>query len=155
AVTYRPPTPRYGPPPGSPRDTGPLPPGGRTDNGGWVPQAARPTAPLQRPPAPPSQGPQQSGQPRSSPGYAPGHRAAPPPPAPAPSSSYAERIRADELVPPRHVPPARGWRLALYRATFGLVNMGQGPDEVRQSELETKIKSTLRGHFKVGVMGKG
>jgi MinD-like ATPase involved in chromosome partitioning or flagellar assembly len=53
------------------------------------------------------------------------------------------------------VPPGRGWRLALFRATFGLVNLGQSPDEIRQAELESKIKSVLRGHYKIGVMGKG
>jgi MinD-like ATPase involved in chromosome partitioning or flagellar assembly len=36
-----------------------------------------------------------------------------------------------------------------------LINPGQGPDEIRQAELEAKIKSVLRGHYKVGVMGKG
>jgi MinD-like ATPase involved in chromosome partitioning or flagellar assembly len=53
------------------------------------------------------------------------------------------------------VPPSRGWRLAIFRATFGLVNLGQGPDETRQAELEAKIRGVLRGHYKVGVMGKG
>ncbi len=58
-------------------------------------------------------------------------------------------------MPPRRVPPSRGWRLALYKATFGLVNIGPSADEIRQAELEVKIKSVLRGHYKVGVMGKG
>jgi MinD-like ATPase involved in chromosome partitioning or flagellar assembly len=53
------------------------------------------------------------------------------------------------------VPPSRGWRLALYKATFGLVNLGQSPDEIHQAELENRIKSGLRGHYKIGVMGKG
>jgi MinD-like ATPase involved in chromosome partitioning or flagellar assembly len=43
----------------------------------------------------------------------------------------------------------------VYRATFGLINPGQSPDEIRQAELESKIKGVLRGHYKVGVMGKG
>ncbi|OBI81174.1 chromosome partitioning protein ParA [Mycobacterium sp. E740] len=64
-------------------------------------------------------------------------------------------MRADELVRPRRVPPSRGWRRALHRATFGLVNLGPGPDEVRQTELEAKIRGVLRGHYKIGVMGKG
>jgi len=58
-------------------------------------------------------------------------------------------------MPLRRVPPGRGWRLALYKATFGLVNIGPSVDERRQAELENKIKSVLRGHYKVGVMGKG
>lgn len=59
------------------------------------------------------------------------------------------------MVPLRRTPPARGWRLALYKATFGLVNLGQSPDEIQRAELVAKIKSVLRGHYKVGVMGKG
>jgi len=83
-------------------------------------------------------------------GYGPDPRMAPPP-----SGSYADRIRQDELVPPRRVPPGRGWRLAVFKATFGMVNLGQGPDEILQAQLEAKVRTPLRGHFKVGVMGKG
>jgi MinD-like ATPase involved in chromosome partitioning or flagellar assembly len=36
-----------------------------------------------------------------------------------------------------------------------MVNLGPGPDEIWQAQLEAKVRSTLRGHFKVGVMGKG
>jgi MinD-like ATPase involved in chromosome partitioning or flagellar assembly len=75
--------------------------------------------------------------------------------APPPTGSYADRIIRDELVPPKLVPPSRGWRLALFRLTFGMVNLGQSADEQRQAELEARIKSPLRGHFKIGVMGKG
>ncbi len=144
--------PRYGPPPGSPRDTGPMPTVNRQDDNAWgqppawqPPHSTRPagqTAP-QQPPASPRPG--QPWPPQS-------HGAEAPPPPPA---SYAERIRVDELMPPRRVPPSRGWRLALYKATFGLVNIGPSADEIRQAELEAKIKSVLRGHYKVGVMGKG
>jgi len=74
---------------------------------------------------------------------------------PAPPASYAEGIRVDELWPARRVPPIRGWRLALYKATFGLVHVGPSADEIRLAELEAMIKSVLRGHYKVGVMGKG
>jgi MinD-like ATPase involved in chromosome partitioning or flagellar assembly len=147
--------PRYGPPPGSPRDTGPLPTGNRPDDGAWSqqpgwqqpPRAARPAGQNQ-PPPPPGAPTSQPWPPQS---YAQG-TVPPPPPSPA---SYADRIRADELVPARRVPPGGGWRLALYRATFGRVNLGPSPGEIRQAELESKIKSSLRGHYKIGVMGKG
>jgi MinD-like ATPase involved in chromosome partitioning or flagellar assembly len=69
--------------------------------------------------------------------------------------TYTERIRANAPVPPRKVLPGRGWRLALYKATFGLVNLGPSPEERRLAELEAKVRVPLRGHFKVGVMGKG
>ena len=152
----------YGPPPGSPPryrtaprlrtapERLPAVRPGRSQPAPWgqqPPQPPRPAAPAG------ARGPATDRtlrQPWPARRYAPG-RAAPPPP----SGSYADRIRADELVPARRVPPGRGWRLALYKATFGLVNLGQGPDEIRQAELEAKIRSVLRGHYKVGVMGKG
>jgi MinD-like ATPase involved in chromosome partitioning or flagellar assembly len=144
---------RYGPPPGSPRDTGPLP-ANRPDDGAWSqpsgwppPRGPRPTGQTASPPQQPSG--TRTGQSWPPQGYAPD--AAPPPP----TTSYADRIRADDLVPARKVAPTGGWRLALYKATFGMVNLGPSPDEIRQAELENKIKSTLRGHFKIGVMGKG
>jgi MinD-like ATPase involved in chromosome partitioning or flagellar assembly len=43
----------------------------------------------------------------------------------------------------------------VLKATFGVVNLGQSPDERRQAELETKVRSLLRGRYKVGVLGKG
>jgi MinD-like ATPase involved in chromosome partitioning or flagellar assembly len=39
--------------------------------------------------------------------------------------------------------------------TFGLVNLGMSPDEQRLAGLESKIRSLLRGHYKIGVLGKG
>ena len=127
----------------------------RPDDGTWNQQAAwqaqraaRPAGPGAPPPPRPG-GP--TGQPWPPQGYGSEATAAPPPP----PASYADRIRADDLVPARKVPPSRGWRLALYKATFGLVNLGPSADEIRQVELESKIKSVLRGHYKVGVMGKG
>lgn len=79
----------------------------------------------------------------------------PAPPAVGPPGSFAERIRADAVVPTRKPVPARGWRAALHKATFGLVNLGLSPDERRVAELEATIRGPLRGHFKIGVMGKG
>jgi MinD-like ATPase involved in chromosome partitioning or flagellar assembly len=66
-----------------------------------------------------------------------------------------DQIRSSELVPTRKIPPARGWRRVVLKATFGVVNLGQSPDERRQAELETKVRSLLRGRYKVGVLGKG
>ena len=145
--------PQFGPPQPSARDAPLFPPpsAGRVETGQWGGQSGS-QAP--RPPQPPRQPPQQwggwTGQPWPGPDYGPVTGAAPAPPA-----SYAERIRVDELMPRRRVLPSRGWRLALYKATFGLVNLGPSADEIRQAELENKIKSVLRGHYKVGVMGKG
>ena len=77
------------------------------------------------------------------------------PPTPPTNWSYVDSIRTSELVPTRKPPPGRGWRRAVYKATFGTVNLGQSPDELRQAALEAKIRSLLRGHYKIGVLGKG
>jgi MinD-like ATPase involved in chromosome partitioning or flagellar assembly len=69
--------------------------------------------------------------------------------------NYVDSIRSSELVPTRRTPPGRGWRKVLYIASFKLVNLGQSPDERYQGELETKIRSLLRGTYKIGVLGKG
>jgi MinD-like ATPase involved in chromosome partitioning or flagellar assembly len=148
--SFRQQAPRYNPPSGSPHDTGPPPVSNRSENAPWGQQPERQPPRQQRVAGPPNLGPP-PGQPWPGSGYGPDDRGTATPP----GGSYADRIRADDLVPTRRVPPSRGWRLALYRATFGTVNLGQGPDEIRQAELEAKIRSGLRGHYKVGVMGKG
>jgi len=157
---------RYGPPPGTPRDTGPLTPPNRPEpppQRQWNQQPNWPTTPPPPPPPPPQQqpqGPRPAAPPSPGPppygGWSPGPQAPDNRTAPAPpTGSYADRIRADDLVPSRRIPPSTGWRRALYRATFGLINVGQSPEEIRQAELEARIKAVLRGHYKVGVMGKG
>lgn len=135
---------RFGPPQGPPQQWGPPPP--HQQQPGW--QQGPPHRPGPPPPPPPGQ-PQYGtwqGQP-----YGPDPRLAPA----APTGSYADRIRADDLVPPRRPVPAAGWRRAVYKMTFGLVNPGPSPEEIRQAQFEARIKVVLRGHYKVGVMGKG
>ncbi|KRD07746.1 chromosome partitioning protein ParA [Mycobacterium sp. Root265] len=74
---------------------------------------------------------------------------------PPPPGSYADRIPVHDLVPVQRVPPGRGWRRLLFQASFGLINLGPSPDELRQAELEARIRGVLRGHYKIGVLGKG
>lgn len=135
---------------------GPPPPGPN-----W--QQPRPPAPA--PPLPGQSGPPPSGQPGPPPPGQPGAAPRPWPAAaygpdarisaPPPTGSYADRIRVNDLVPARRTPPQRGWRRLVYRASFGAINPGPSADELRQAELEAKIRGALRGHYKVGVMGKG
>jgi MinD-like ATPase involved in chromosome partitioning or flagellar assembly len=69
--------------------------------------------------------------------------------------SYTDRLRLADLVPARTREPSGGWRRLVFKASFGLINPGPSADQIRQTELEAKIQSMLRGHYKVGVMGKG
>lgn len=43
----------------------------------------------------------------------------------------------------------------VYAATFGLVNLGPSAVQRRRAELEAIVAAPLRGHYKVGVLGKG
>jgi MinD-like ATPase involved in chromosome partitioning or flagellar assembly len=95
--------------------------------------------PQPAPPHEPSTGPSEGGQESHGP-------AAPP---------FDWNYVDSELVPIRKVPPGRGWRRLVYNATFGLVNLGQSPGELRHAQLETKIRTLLRGRYKIGVLGKG
>lgn len=153
AVPSRPPV-DYVPPPTEPgthtADTGPIParrpapPPANRPPQGPPPRPPVPGPPPARPPAPP--GP---GQPYSAPPWPTvGH----PPPPPA---SYADRIPVHDLIPVQRTPPGRGWRRVLFQASFGLINLGPSPDELRQAELEATIRGVLRGHYKIGVLGKG
>lgn len=74
---------------------------------------------------------------------------------PAANWNYVDSIRSSELVPSRRIPPSRGWRKAVYVASFKLINLGWSPDERYQAELEASIRSLLRGTYKIGVLGKG
>lgn len=130
-------------------DTGPLP-GQRPAPPPW------PVQPRQGPPGRPPAGPPGPARPPYPPQPWPAQQPAPgrvtPP---APPASYADRIPVQDLVPTRRTPPARGWRRAVLRASFGLINLGPSPDEVRQAELEARVRGALRGHYKIGVLGKG
>jgi MinD-like ATPase involved in chromosome partitioning or flagellar assembly len=126
--------PPSGPPP---RDVAPPRPATQSD----TPPQHIPPGPAQ-PPAPgqPRPAPQAAGQEPSSRQF--GH-------------SYTDRIRIADLVPARKREPSSGWRRLVFKASFGLINPSPSTEEIRQTELEAKIRSVLRRHYKVGVMGKG
>ena len=153
--SFRQPPPRYGPPPGAPRDTGPLPAAYRPDNTSWsqpaglAATAATAAARIGRSNAASfrhtcgsilARQRRRAGGPR---------RAA--------SADGVLRRPDPGRRPGSGAPRPTGSWLAVrsYKATFGLVNLGPSPDEIHQAELVAKIKSVLRGHYKVGVMGKG
>ena len=87
--------------------------------------------------------------------HPPAHAAQEPDEHPAAAVSFIDGIRQADLVPVRKVPPARGWRRWLYRATFGALNPGRSRDERRLADLEDTIRTGLRGSYKIGVLGKG
>ncbi|WP_234835128.1 MinD/ParA family ATP-binding protein [Mycolicibacterium stellerae] len=147
-------------PEGRPREETPaestrvIPPTGADGRGNTA--SGRPGSPgwQQEPPrdrSPRPAGQDWSSQSSSSPNWAAAPAAAPP----STGYSYVDSIRTSELVPSKKVPPRKGWRRFIYRGTFGLINLGPSPDEQRLADLELKIRSLLRGHYKIGVFGKG
>jgi MinD-like ATPase involved in chromosome partitioning or flagellar assembly len=153
------------------RDFGPPPLRDAVE--GWIPPREAPPARPGRPSAADT-GPQRSGTPAPAQrgearqsqwraagpgsgegGRRPEQRGAEPAAASQGNWSYSDQIRSSELVPTRKIPPSRGWRRAVLVGSVGLINLGQSPDERRQAELEAKVRSLLRGHYKIGVLGKG
>jgi MinD-like ATPase involved in chromosome partitioning or flagellar assembly len=123
-------------------------------------------APQSGPPGPPPR--PQSGDPRP----APQPRPAPPPPGPPPPAAPPAAPPGPPAAPParqswsnldfspsdqapRGPGPKSGWQRIVFKATFGLVNLGPSAGEKQDAAFEAAIASTLRGNYKVGVLGKG
>ncbi len=69
--------------------------------------------------------------------------------------AYTNTIRRDEMVPTRKLPPKRGWRKGVYLGSAKLINPGQSPDEREEARLQAMTGTHLRGHYRIGVVGKG
>jgi MinD-like ATPase involved in chromosome partitioning or flagellar assembly len=139
---------RFGPPasppsgpPASP-PTGYGPPAGFPSPPGYPPSSGYPA---------PSQGSQWPGPNAASAPILP--NAASTPTSPLARRSLVDGIQSTESAP--RVTPRRGWRRVVYRATFGLVNLGPSPDERRLAALEATIRLPIHGNFRIGVLGKG
>ncbi|WP_343232199.1 hypothetical protein [Mycolicibacterium sp. CBMA 361] len=59
------------------------------------------------------------------------------------------------MVPTRKLPPKRGWRKGVYLGSAKLINPGQSPDEREEARLQAMTGTHLRGHYRIGVVGKG
>jgi MinD-like ATPase involved in chromosome partitioning or flagellar assembly len=95
----------------------------------------------------------QTGEPHAAPPQWP----APPRPAGPPGRPSWSDLDFAPRGEPEHRPPGsnHGWRRIVYKATFGLVNPGPSAGEKRDAAYEATIGATLRGNYKVGVLGKG
>lgn len=59
---------------------------------------------------------------------------------------------SDELVRAKRPRPETGWRAALYKSSFHLINPGRSKKEKEMAEWIAAIQSPLRGRFKIGVI---
>ncbi|WP_293001323.1 MinD/ParA family protein [Mycobacterium sp.] len=117
----------------------------------------RPAAPQPQPQTQPQSQPQPQTQSQQRP--VPPWASTPPAPGSAQPGPAAPTSWGDIDFTPRErttAPgPAYGWRRAVFKATFGLVNLGPSATERQDAAYEAAIGSALRGNFKVGVLGKG
>lgn len=78
-----------------------------------------------------------------------------PPQAPPAQPSWSSLDFSPAKPAPRSAGPRYGWQRLVFKATFGLVNLGPSAGERQDAAYEAAISSTLRGNYKVGVLGKG
>jgi len=108
------------------------------------------------PPPPPPRAPlaaQQSA--RESESSEAGYSTAPPSaenPAPSPGPRHHGEIGREVLRRPAKQPPRSGWRWLVWVLTFGLLNLGESPADVRRAELVARVNQTIRGDYKIAML---
>jgi MinD-like ATPase involved in chromosome partitioning or flagellar assembly len=114
----------------------------------------------EHPAAPPSLPPHaEAGKPPAPPPPAQAWQAAASPPAATAQAAEpvqwagAETLTSDLLLPGRRAATDGGWREAVYRATGGLVRVGESPASARRRDLIDRIKTPVHGgHHRVAVL---
>ena len=61
-------------------------------------------------------------------------------------------LSRDMLFKPLPRRPVSGWRRWLYLLTFGLVNLGESPQEARYRELVARVNQPIRGNQKIATL---
>jgi MinD-like ATPase involved in chromosome partitioning or flagellar assembly len=65
----------------------------------------------------------------------------------------ADSLTAESLLPGKHPLPGSGWRRTIYKATGGLVRVGESASAQRQRELVRRVRTPVAGgHHRVAVM---
>ncbi|HEY1968710.1 MAG TPA: MinD/ParA family protein [Pseudonocardia sp.] len=81
------------------------------------------------------------------------------------AAEEAQRARLDELAGqqqdeldsarlrrPNRLPPRSGWRHLLYVISGGLINVGEGPSDLRERELTTRVNQPLYGCHRIAML---
>lgn len=72
---------------------------------------------------------------------------------PAPKNSAGE-FTEEFMLRPKSLKPSSGWRLGLYKTTFGVVNVGPSPKEQRERELIAEVKRPINGCRRIAVISR-
>jgi MinD-like ATPase involved in chromosome partitioning or flagellar assembly len=114
-----------------------------------------------RPPeaAPPLHGPSvpwsevRVGNPYQSDAVAPFAPAPAPAPAPDAQRHTADTLTSDLLLPGKRASPDGGWRRTVYRATGGLIRVGESAASVYRRDLISRVRAPVAGgHYRVAVL---
>ncbi len=109
------------------------------------PAAAQvPTPPATQAPPPPAAAP--AAPPEVGPGGGPGWRQ-------ASDTLTSDTLTSDLLLPGRRATPDGGWRRTVYRATGGLVHVGESAASMHRRELVGRVRAPVAGgHHRVAVL---
>ena len=65
----------------------------------------------------------------------------------------AETLTPDLLLPGKRATPNGGWRRTVYRATGGLIHIGESPASMRRHDLVSRVRIPVaNGHHRVAVL---
>jgi MinD-like ATPase involved in chromosome partitioning or flagellar assembly len=74
-------------------------------------------------------------------------------PADSPPRETAESLTSDVLLPGKRAAPGVGWRRTIYRASGGLIRVGESAADLRRRELVGRVRTQVAGgHHRVAVM---
>ena len=75
------------------------------------------------------------------------------PPAESPPRETAESLTSDVLLPGKRAAPGVGWRRTIYRASGGLIRVGESAADLRRRNLVSRVRTPVAGgHHRVAVM---
>lgn len=74
-------------------------------------------------------------------------------PADSPPRETAESLTSDVLLPGKRAAPGVGWRRTIYRASGGLIRVGESAADLRRRDLVSRVRTQVAGgHHRVAVM---
>jgi len=74
-------------------------------------------------------------------------------PAASPARETADSLTSDVLLPGKRAAPGVGWRRTIYRASGGLIRVGESAADLRRRELVSRVRTPVAGgHHRVAVM---
>ena len=74
-------------------------------------------------------------------------------PAQSPPRETAESLTSDVLLPGKRAAPGAGWRRTVYRASGGLIRVGESAADLRRRDLVNRVRTPVTGgHHRVAVM---